>query len=145
LCNIGTERWALIPACLRRRKDAQLSAAVLAAALYAVALAGCAPNSTEHGPTVVFATANTDIRPALRRPIPLPARALLEAQPEPNCDFQVIGLGDTLLDTNGAALAKQGYERQCYQQAETIVRTRLRLLQVAVGETIKAVKRSEQK
>jgi hypothetical protein len=128
------------------RKHARLSAAVLAAAWYAVALAGCAPNSTEHG-SPVSGTANTDtsIRPNLRSPIPLPARALLEAQPEPHCDFQIIGLGDTLLDTNDAALKKLGYERQCYRQAETIVRARLRLLQVAVGETLKAVKRSEQK
>ena len=116
------------------RKHAQLSAAVLGAALYAMALAGCAPNSN----------ANTSIRPNLRSPIPLPARELLEAQPDPHCDFQIIGLGDTLLDTDAAGLEKLDYERQrCYRKAETIARTRLRLLQAAVGKTLEAVKRSE--
>jgi hypothetical protein len=125
LCKLGA---------FRMLKHAQLSAAVLGAALYAMALAGCAPNSN----------ANASIRPNLRSPIPLPARALLEAQPEPHCDFQINRVGDGLLDTDAAALEKLDYERQqCYRKAETITRNRLRLLQAAVAKTLKAVKRGE--
>ncbi len=37
-------------------------------------------------------------------------------------------------------LMKLDYERQCYRQAEMIVRNRLQRLQGAVDETIKVVK-----
>jgi hypothetical protein len=87
------------------------------------------------------ANLGTPIRPGAETSIPVPGRALLKAQPEPDCEFQLIGLGDTWLDTDDAARKKLDYERQCYRRAEIIVRSRLRLLQASVGDTIKAVKR----
>jgi hypothetical protein len=68
---------------------------------------------------------------------------LLEAQLEPNCEFQMVGLGDTWLDIDETARKKPDYERQCYRHAETIARDRLRLLQASVGDMIKAIKQSE--
>jgi len=115
------------------------SAPVLAGVVCVVALAGCA---AERGSSVT-ANASPSTRSVSTKLIPVPGRALLQAQPEPDCQFNVIGQGDTLLDTNDVALMKLDYERQCYRKAEMIVRTRLRLLQVSVGETIKAVNRSQ--
>jgi len=67
--------------------------------------------------------------------IALPDQAL----PEFNCEFKAAGVDDAR-----AAQAKLDYELQCYQHAEMIVRDRLQRLQASVGETIKAVDRSEQ-
>jgi hypothetical protein len=135
LRRVGIDRRALFPACIRKRKHAQLSARMLAAALSAAALAGC--DRTWRGASVTR-TANADIsgRPASRTPIPLPDRTLLNPQPEPDCKF-------TAGDSDADRRQKLDYERQCYRHAEMIVRSRLRLLQGSVGETIKAVKRSE--
>jgi hypothetical protein len=117
------------------------SAPALAGVVCVVALAACAPSAAERGSGV---TANVSpTRSVSTKLIPLPGRALLQAQPEPDCHSKNIGQGDTLLDSSDAALIKLDYERQCYQIAEMIVRTRLRALQVSVGETIKAVNRSQ--
>jgi len=119
-----------------RRRHAKLSAPALAAA-FAVALAGCAP----------------DFRPGSRTRIPLPSQALLKLQPKPYCEFKATGREDdksqpqrsqTDSSTDDSLRMKFDYERQCYRHAEILVRARLRLLQASVGETIKAVKRSEQ-
>src|SRR5262249_31155558 len=58
--------------------------------------------------------------------IPLPALALLAPQSEPDCEF-------TTTDPNSDERQKLDYERQCYRQAEMIVRARLRLLQRSVA------------
>ena len=134
-CKIGAFRRVLISACLRKRRDARLSARVLAAAVSAVVLAGCA-YSWRDDPVTRPANAGISTGYALQTPIPLPSRTLLSPQPEPDCKF-------TTSDPDPDSLQKLDYERQCYRRAEQIARHRLRLLQGAVDETIKAVKLSE--
>jgi hypothetical protein len=68
-----------------------------------------------------------------RTPIPVPDRALLEPRPEPQCQFAGT-------DPNADERWKLDYERQCYRQAEMIVRYRLELLQNAVHKMIEAAK-----
>ncbi len=87
LNKLGADHQALIPASFRRRKHAQLSACLLAVAIYAVTLAGC--DRTGRGATV-SSTANTYIATSAgsRTPIPLPGRTLLNPQPEPDCELQ---------------------------------------------------------
>jgi hypothetical protein len=95
--------------------------------------------------------------PAARKPIPLPRRALLTPPPEVDCEFK----GSSREDAGGAprpgparargaaaqddaaVRMKLDYERQCYRHEEMILRDGLRLLQVSMGETIKAINRSE--
>ena len=94
--------------------------------------------------------------PGSRAPVPLPDQALLTPPTWFDCELKTA----TLYDASGqpqprptpteadrgadAALRiKLDYERQCYQHAEMILRDRLRRLQAAVGETIKAADRSE--
>jgi hypothetical protein len=67
-------------------------------------------------------------------PIPLPDKELLVPQLEPSCEAGNKFNGNQA----DAERMKLDYERQCYRQAEIIARNRLKLLQVAVGETIKA-------
>jgi hypothetical protein len=85
---------------------------------------------------IISQTANIEkfAQPKSRIPIPLPAASLLSPQPEPSCE---------ITDTNADERQKLDYERQCYRQAEMIVRSRLQLLQESVDKTISAVKRSE--
>src|ERR1700674_2369808 len=92
---LGRDRRALILASQRRR-CVQMLVPVLAAAFCVQALAGCVPGA------MVSDDANlgTPIRPGAETPIPVPGRALLKAQSEPDCEFQLIGLGDTWLDTD---------------------------------------------
>jgi len=71
-----------------------------------------------------------------RTPTPLPAAPLLSPQPEPSCELETTG-------SSGDDRQKLDYERQCYRQAEMIVRSRLQLLQDSVDKTIDAIKRSE--
>jgi hypothetical protein len=101
----------------------RISAPVLAAVLGAQALAGCT---------------TAPARPAAAS-IPLPRRALLAPPPKPACELQKIGLGDTVPNADEAARRKLDDERQCYRRAEMMMRARLRQLQAAVAETIKAV------
>jgi hypothetical protein len=72
--------------------------------------------------------------------IALPDGALLTPPAEFNCEFKAADLDDA----RAASHAKLDYELQCYRHAELIVRDRLQRLQASVGETIKAVDRSEQ-
>jgi hypothetical protein len=140
----------------------QLSGPILTMAFFSVALAGCAP---DHGrsaapnygahdspvPAEVSSpaevsrnvkvsrtarpprNANTRIasKAGLLTPIPVPDQSLLTPQPEPDCDFKPV-------ESDAASHVKLDYERQCYRQAEIIVRTRLQLLQASVGEMLKA-------
>jgi len=62
-------------------------------------------------------------------------RALLEQQPPPQCQLSKAPEG---INPNEARVIMLDYERQCYRQAEEIVRARLDTLQAAVGNTIKA-------
>jgi Protein of unknown function (DUF3551) len=94
--------------------------------------------------------------PGSRTPIPLPDQALLTPPTGFDCELKTATLDDasgqpqprptpTEADrgTDAALRMKLDYERQCYQHAEMILRDRMRRLQAAVGETIKAADRSE--
>jgi hypothetical protein len=58
-----------------------------------------------------------------------PDRALLTPQPVPDCAFRRAHL--KTMDPDLWARLKIEYERECYQNAEKVVRHRLRLLQAA--------------
>jgi hypothetical protein len=116
----GVDGRALIPTCFPRCNRARLSACALAVVAGAL-IAGCAQQPTQ------FASA---------KGIPLPEKALLEPQPEPDCRF-------TSADAKTDDRQKLDYQQQCYRQAEMIVHERLRRLQKSVGKTIEAVNRSD--
>ena len=105
-------------------------AMVLALGLCAVALGGCAP------PAGSAVNPATPVQLASQSAIPLPGRALLERQPEPDCAFRgPLSNPATAEETR----MKLDYEQQCYRQAESIVRARLNQLQDSVDETVRAV------
>jgi hypothetical protein len=110
-----------------------LTGAVLASAICAVAVGSCAPPATSYSPVRYVRTASRD-------PIPLPERALLERQAEPDCAFRG-PLSNPV--TAEEARMKLDYESQCYRQAEFIVRERLQRLQDSVDETVRAVSQHE--
>ena len=72
-------------------------------------------------------------KPSARTPIPLPHHTLLAPQAEPDCESKAQA------QPNQTDADAERAERDCYRQAEVLVRTRLRLLQAAFAETIKAV------
>jgi BA14K-like protein len=87
-----------------------------------------------------------------RTAIPLPNPTLLAAPVEFNCEFKAAssdealgqsspGLPPAQTDPDAVLRAKLDYERQCH--AEMILRDRLLELQAAVGETVKALSRSD--
>jgi hypothetical protein len=89
-----------------------------------------------------------------RTAIPLPNPTLLAAPVEFNCEFKAAssdealgqsspGLPPAQTDPDAVLRAKLDYERQCYRHAEMILRDRLLELQAAVGETVKALSRSD--
>ena len=118
----------------------------------AIALGGCAtvPVTQAQAKSKVQkrSTAYAKVRgPAARRvvvrePIPLPDRALLKRQPEPDCAFRG-PLSSPMTDEE--IRQKLDYEQQCYRQAESNVRGRLNSLQDAVVETIEAVETAERR
>jgi hypothetical protein len=120
-----------------QRKRAH-AAAVLAAALGSAALGGCAECCYDDGYMASRAASPGHVRRSASR-IPLPDRALLAPQAEPNCEFKTAAVGST----EEVLRTKLDYERQCYRQSEQIVRDRLRQLQEQVGKTVKAVDGSE--
>ena len=66
--------------------------------------------------------------------VPLPSPRLLEHESKPNCEIPPS-------DPLPGAMPERAqliYERECYKNAETVVRTKLQLLQDAIGSTIKA-------
>jgi hypothetical protein len=73
-----------------------------------------APNQSEH------------VEPGVCRP----DRALLASQPAPDCAFRRAHL--KTMDPDLWARLKIEYERECYQNAEKVVRHRLLALQAAV-------------
>jgi hypothetical protein len=104
-------------------------AGLLALGLCALAFGGCAP------PAPTALNPATPVRVASRGPIPLPDRALLERQGEPDCAFRgPVSSPATPEETR----MKLDYEQQCYRQAESIVRSRLNQLQDSVDETVRA-------
>jgi hypothetical protein len=113
------------------------SAKVAALALSTCMLAGCGADFGE-----------SEARPRL----PLPKTALLTRQPAPNCEYRTASLDTSSKRADAQPAASDGdpdvrtkldYERQCYRHAELIARTRLKDLQDAVKDTVKAVKRTE--
>ena len=112
-------------------------AAVLAAALGSATLAGCAEYYDDG--YAVSRTASSGHARRTGSRIPLPDRALLAPQAEPNCEFKTAAVGGA----EEALRTKLDYERQCYRQSEQIVRDKLRQLQEQVGKTVKAVDGSE--
>jgi hypothetical protein len=87
-----------------------------------------------------------------RSAVPLPDRALLAQPAEFDCEFKTATLdntggapqtsGQASSGAEGALRIKLDYERQCYQHAEMISRDRLRHLQAAAGEMLKATRRN---
>ena len=142
MLRIASDRRRLFPARCQEREPVRSPAFAL---LCAVALAGCGPGPAQFAAPVVIRTAappkpsmrEPSMRElAVREPIPLPEPALLVPPSEPPCEF-------TGSDPADAARVRLDYERQCYRHAEIIVRDRLRALQVALEETVSAVRRSE--
>jgi hypothetical protein len=123
-----------IPPCVGMRNRGRSLACVIAAASYAVTLAGC-DRTAARSPTASGVT-NTATSARSRTPIPQPARALLYPQPEPDCEFKTT-------EENVDDRQKLDYERQCYRHAEMIARVRLQRLQGAVDNMIKAVMRRD--
>jgi hypothetical protein len=110
------------------------AAPLLVIGLCAVMLAGCnhaGRSATGPGRTSVAAAPSSH---------PLPARALLRPQPEPDCRYKgTDGKIDGNTDSKTADVQRLDYERQCYRHAEMIARHRLRLLQNSVSKTIRSV------
>jgi hypothetical protein len=67
--------------------------------------------------------------------IPLPSPELLERLSEPNCE---IPPSDRLLGAIPET-TRLIYERQCYKNAESVVRSKLQLLQDAIASTVKVL------
>ena len=86
------------------------------------ALSGCAQNSA---PDPLKAQANSQMQTETR--ICQPNRALLVPRSAPDCEFRRPEL--KTLDSDQWERLKIEYERQCYQDAEKLVRDRLRRLQ----------------
>jgi len=86
------------------------------------ALSGCAQNSV---PDPLQAQANSQMRTEIR--ICQPNRTLLVPRSAPDCEFRRPEL--KTLDSDQWERLKIEYERQCYQDAEKLVRARLRRLQ----------------
>ena len=87
------------------------------------ALSGCAQSST---PDPLQAQANSQMQSETTR-ICRPNRALLVPRSAPDCVFR--RLESKTLDSDQWERLKIEYERQCYQDAEKLVRARLRRLQ----------------
>ena len=158
---------------LRLKQPRPISPVILAAAC-AILLVGCTPEYGDYDYAMPHTSAAAARRSASTAPkIPLPDRALLTAQGEPDCDSQggqqradkdrprlaagrtegaTAGLVVPTLPEGGQAdpnadLAlriKLEYERECYRQAEARMRERLKQLQASTTQTVKAVKGADQ-
>jgi len=100
-------------------------AGILATALAAVTIGGCAPTLNAHG-SRKSAKPVRQIETISKAATPLPHPALLRRQPEPDCAFRG-PVSDPI--TAEETRQKLDYQQQCYRQAETIVRARLKQLQ----------------
>ena len=114
---------------------------VVAVASCVVALAGCATLPETQSNAKYVKHAKLIARASIPRArIPLPDRALLQRQAEPDCTFR--GTVSSPM-TAEEILQKLDYEQQCYRQSEMNVRGRLHALQDAVEDTIEAVERQQ--
>ena len=118
---------AMCAACERRigsrPTPRQTLAAFRMAAICAIAVSGCTPGSTVESKSDPVSASPAE--PQTCRP----DRALLVAQPAPDCGF---GRADLkTLDPDQWIRLKLEYELKCYKEAEKIARMRLRLLQAA--------------
>jgi hypothetical protein len=126
-----------------------------AAAVSFLALIGCAPDWEEVSPDLVEARSKRSTARTHVPSIPLPPKALLAAQPAPDCEAKP-GAPAPRADAGAPAAAKSDaeaalalrirleYERECYRRAERRVRARLQQLQAATRETIKALGGADQ-
>jgi hypothetical protein len=133
---VGPGAKALGPLLALARKLLTLSAISCA-----MALAGCANNSSQQreakaDPIDAAAPAH---RPSELR-VHRPSHALLSPQPAPDCELKASDL--KTVDPDQFARLKLDYERQCYQHAEKMVRDRLRLLQASSRCEIEPVRHS---
>lgn len=94
-------------------------------------ISGCAPGAvqSELRPEMVHAAATSQTNPEEK--ICRPDRAFFAPQPAPDCGFGRSTL--RTLDPQRWASLKLEYERRCFQNAEKVVRERLRRLQAAIG------------
>jgi hypothetical protein len=101
----------------------------LTSAALIITLSGCAqgpaPQPTQTAPSQAEHAEPGRAEPGFCRP----DRALLTPQPVPDCAFRRSQL--KTMDPDLWARLKVEYERECYQNAEKVVRHRLRLLQAA--------------
>jgi hypothetical protein len=101
----------------------------LTSAALIITLSGCAqgpaPQPMQTAPSQAEHAEPGHAEPGFCRP----DRALLAPQPVPDCAFRRSQL--KTMDPDLWARLKIEYERECYQNAEKVVRHRLRLLQAA--------------
>jgi hypothetical protein len=126
----------------------RVGAGIVAVALSAIVLGGCATRPATQSQAKVQAKAQSNAQAKYVKPkpasrmltararIPLPDRTLLQRQPEPDCTFRGPISSPMAVEE---LRQKLDYEQQCYRQSESNVRGRLHSLQDAVGETIRAV------
>jgi hypothetical protein len=116
------------------RRSARLSGGLLGAGLCALVLAGCSTNHTFPGiGNSHTASAAAPTRLASRRFHARPVQTAIAPLPEPDCNFKNGPGGDRGSDNGEALRMKLDYERQCWRQAEMIVRDRLRQLQASIA------------
>ena len=134
-------------------------------AIYALpALVGCAEfnGRADSMPRATSATTDRSAIASRKPKIPLPDRALLKPQDEPDCGLQVAQQtpnNDERAATSGmetGSISRGGpspelaqrialeYERECYRMAEARVRARLKQLQFSMARMAKAVRSAEQ-
>jgi hypothetical protein len=129
-----------------------------------VALVGCAEfnGHADSMPRETTATAHRSAIASRKPKIPLPDRALLRPQDEPDCGMQVAQEtpnNDERAATTGmetGSIPRGGpntelaqrialeYERECYRVAEARVRARLKQLQFSMARMARAVRSAEQ-
>ena len=97
----------------------------LAAIGCALLLAGCAAKSPQLEAGQQPAGKPVTVQPRIHRP----SRVLLVPQPAPDCELKASGLKP--VDPDQFERLKLDYERECYKNAEKLVRERLRRLQAA--------------
>jgi hypothetical protein len=107
-------------------------------------LGGCASYAAPDGLKKPATTAPKAVKRVakapIQTPIPVPDRALMQRQPEPDCAYKgTLSSPATAEETR----MKLDYEQQCYRQSEFIVRGRLHNLQDSVEETIEAVRQRD--
>jgi len=105
----------------------------------AAAVAGCAQHPAQRESKTDLAPAATPATEPAGLRIRRPSRALLAPQPAPDCELKASDL--KTVDPDQWARLRLDYERQCYQQAEKMVRDRLKRLQVSSKCEIEPVRR----